>query len=212
MKNSLTYRRVDKAIITAFIQLSDHIPFEKLTVQDILEEALISRYTFYSHFHDKYEVAERLQADMYQEFQVYMQERIPQIDACAMPTEAHHQLIDAAIIEFTRKHHAQMRAIKNIHTETIDYLRLIKNYFIENYRKNAPEHPNMELEAEIYANMATAVMEYFDSDTAIRPNISAPTMEAYINAALYAIGVHDEKRQKKARDYLTVLALTESQV
>lgn len=205
MKNTLPYRRVDKAILNAFIQLSASIPFEKLTVQDILEEALVSRYTFYAHFHDKYEVAERLQADMYREFLVYMQEKIPEIDARPISSVEHHRMIDDAVIEFSRKHHAQMNAIKNIHTETIDYFRLIRNFFTENYKKRVGYHFNKDLEAEIYANMATAVMDYYDSVPGPASNISESVTESYISAALYAIGLHDREKCRKARDFLVKL-------
>ena len=37
-KESLQYRRVDKCILNAFIKISPQIPFEKMTVQDILDE------------------------------------------------------------------------------------------------------------------------------------------------------------------------------
>lgn len=197
MKTSLPYRRTDKAILNAFVTLSARIPFEKLTVRDILEEALISRYTFYVHFPDKYAVAERLQDDMYQEFVVFMRQRIPEIDAQPLPSETHHLMIDMAVWEFTQKHHAQMQAIKNIHTETIDYMRLIRDYIKGAYKKTVLHREGIELEAEIYANMVTAVMEYRDSDP-ITP-CSESLQSAYINAALYALGIHDEKRVQAGR-------------
>ena len=36
-------------------------PFEKITVQDILDETPVTRSTFYKHYHDKYEIAEKMQ-------------------------------------------------------------------------------------------------------------------------------------------------------
>lgn len=197
MKTSLPYRRTDRAILNAFVTLSTRIPFEKMTVRDILDEALISRYTFYVHFPDKYAVAERLQNDMYQEFLIFMRQRIPEIDAQSLPSETHHTMIDTAIWEFSEKHHAQMQAIKNIHTETIDYMRLIQDYIKEAYKKTVLPHEGIALEAEIYANMVTAVMEYRDSDP-ITP-CSESLQSAYVNATLYALGIHDEKRVQAGR-------------
>ena len=61
MKGSTQFRRTDRAIIDATIRLLRERSFEELTVQNILDETPVSRATFYAHFHDKYEVAERMQ-------------------------------------------------------------------------------------------------------------------------------------------------------
>lgn len=51
--------RTRKAIIDAFIQLSESKPFDNITVKDITEKALINRATFYNHFLDKYDLMEK---------------------------------------------------------------------------------------------------------------------------------------------------------
>lgn len=43
-------------ILQALAELSNRVPFEKLTVKQICEEAQISRQTFYQYFKDKYDV------------------------------------------------------------------------------------------------------------------------------------------------------------
>ena len=60
MEKGLQYKRTDRAIVNAFIKLVNQGSFEKLTVQEILDEALVSRNTFYSHYRDKYDIAEQL--------------------------------------------------------------------------------------------------------------------------------------------------------
>ena len=60
MEKGLQYRRTDRAIMNAFIKLVNQGSFEKLTVQEILDEALVSRNTFYAHYRDKYDIAEQL--------------------------------------------------------------------------------------------------------------------------------------------------------
>lgn len=49
--------RTRKAIEQALISLLGRLPLEKITVQDICQEALVNKGTFYRHYHDKYEVA-----------------------------------------------------------------------------------------------------------------------------------------------------------
>ena len=60
MEKGLQYRRTDRAIMNAFIKLVNQGSFEKLTVQEILDEALVSRNNFYAHYRDKYDIAEQL--------------------------------------------------------------------------------------------------------------------------------------------------------
>jgi Transcriptional regulator len=47
-------KRTEKSIITAMISLLQKKPFEKITVGDICDEALINHSTFYRYFNDKY--------------------------------------------------------------------------------------------------------------------------------------------------------------
>jgi len=47
-------QRTEKSIITAMISLLQKKPFEKITVGDICDEALINHSTFYRYFNDKY--------------------------------------------------------------------------------------------------------------------------------------------------------------
>lgn len=63
MQNNSQFIRTDRAIQSALIALVNRKPFEKVTVQDILDETPVSRATFYKHYHDKYEIAEKLQTE-----------------------------------------------------------------------------------------------------------------------------------------------------
>ena len=190
-KNTAAYRRMDKVILNAFIELSAEMPFEHITVQKIADTALISRYTFYMHFHDKYEVAERIQDDLYQEFIRLIQQEIPAIHAVKAAAPDHQQMIDIAILEFYRKHAAQTQSIINIHTETIDFSRRMKTFLAENYKSRFPNHENLDLEAMLYANMAMTLAEYYISNSG-SVTTNKPMVSSYIYAFLYAIGIHDE--------------------
>lgn len=200
--DSLQYRRVDKAILAAFVYLGSKMPFEKITVQDILDEALVSRYTFYAHFQDKYAVAERLQNDVYQEFLTFMKKTIPEIEAKQATQEQHYRMIDSAALAFGQAYHAQVQALKKIHTETVDFEKQIKEYFASNYRHSCAAHPHVELEAEIYSSMAAAVMEYYSSRPVPEKVDNEAVMHAYANTAVYALGIHDPKQVEKTVTYL----------
>lgn len=206
MKNSLQYRRVDKAIITAFIELARDNPFEKITVQDILEEALVSRYTFYKHFHDKYEIAERIQEELYQEFLFFIQKKVPELDAKNISVKDHHQLFDFETAQFTKKNETKLQAIKNIRTETIDFYRLMRTYFMDHYMESYPDRADAKLEAKIYANMVEAVMDYYvEYSHTLSSNINESVTNAHIRACLYGIGVHQEEKIQKVQEFLAEL-------
>ena len=77
MKRTAQFIRTDKAIMQALIALLKEKPFEKITIQDILDETPVTRTTFYAHFKDKYEIAERMQEE-YLRMQKHMQETMGQ--------------------------------------------------------------------------------------------------------------------------------------
>lgn len=200
-KNSQSYRRMDKLIMNAFIEITQKIPFEKLTVTDITEAAMISRYTFYVHFHDKYEVAERLLDECYHSFTEFMEERLPAIRRTDKSSVQQRQMTSQALIEFGEKYHAQSKVLLNIHTENIDFMKRIKQYFIDKYKKQLPDHENVELEAMIYANVIMAVSEYFNV-THTSLGDGQKISSSYIYALLYALGVHEEQKLKELYAYL----------
>lgn len=195
-KNTSSYRRMDKVILNAFIEISQEMPFESITVQKIADAALISRYTFYMHFHDKYEVAERIQNDLYQEFIHLIQKEIPAIDATKSASPDHQQTLDVAIFKFYRKHAAQTQSIINIHSETIDFSGRLKNFLAQNYKSRFPNHENLDLEAMLYANMSMTLAEYYISN-ANSSIVNKSMISSYIYAFLYAIGIHDEQLIQK---------------
>lgn len=68
MKKDLRVIKTDRNIRSSFLRLLKEKNFESITVQNILDEALINRTTFYSHFSSKYELAEKIAADLLAKF------------------------------------------------------------------------------------------------------------------------------------------------
>ncbi len=58
MKNSndLRVRRTRTLLTQALLSLMKKKPFEKITITDICEKAMVHRTTFYAHFEDKYDL------------------------------------------------------------------------------------------------------------------------------------------------------------
>ncbi len=57
----LRTERTKRSIINAFIELRAKKPLEKITVKELSELALINKATFYSHYHDIYDLSEQLE-------------------------------------------------------------------------------------------------------------------------------------------------------
>lgn len=64
MKKDLRVQKTLLAIDQAMIVLLEKQSFESITIQDISNEAMINRGTFYSHYNDKYELIESYQESM----------------------------------------------------------------------------------------------------------------------------------------------------
>lgn len=59
----LRTERTKRSIINAFIDLRAKKPLEKITVKEISELAYINKATFYSHYHDIYDLSEQLEEE-----------------------------------------------------------------------------------------------------------------------------------------------------
>lgn len=60
----LRIERTKRSIINAFLKLRAEKPIEKITVKELSEEAFINKATFYSHYHDIYDLSEQLEDEM----------------------------------------------------------------------------------------------------------------------------------------------------
>lgn len=144
MSESPQYMRTDKAITQALISLLKVKPFEKITIQDILDEVPVTRSTFYKHFHDKYEIVEKMQ-DYFFSNQTHIREELLKNPASYSP-QIHKSSIQNK--EF-------MEALLNVHTEKVDLRQALARrselYYLENFGG-----PNQEVAAQVYAQALTA--------------------------------------------------------
>lgn len=59
--------RVEKTkqgIVNAFIELRSHKEIERITVKELCEKAQINKSTFYSHYHDIYDLTDKLETEI----------------------------------------------------------------------------------------------------------------------------------------------------
>lgn len=182
MKSNLAYQRTDRAIVQAFMRLVQKKEFEKITVQDILEEALVSRNTFYHHYCDKYALADTLYQELLGKFdtfflQTYGQDlkttvdfasrtqdtkKIPVPDAASPTSEARIQIMYQ---DFFIENHELIRTIMSIHTDSVNFDNVIMQHF-ENYYRNAAVNRHksadtLKCEVTIYLGIISALSKLY---------------------------------------------------
>lgn len=182
MQQNPQYIRTDKAIRQALIKLLKTKSFEKITVQDILDETPVTRSTFYKHYHDKYEIAEKMQEDFFKSQ-----------DALQRAFYDHPAVLTSSLMQITQQNQELMDALLKIHTEHVDlrqrFSEQAREYYLSGTTGNYPK-----LEAEIYAQVITAYR------LAIRgeEGFSFEHMhETYVCVLLRLLGLQDDEELKK---------------
>jgi len=150
---SKAFKRTDKAITNALIALLKTKSFEKITVQDILDETPVNRATFYAHFHDKYEIAER----MLDEFLALEKDIENQ-----MSTQKKSNYTKIIRNNFLQKREL-VEALLKIHTDRVDLRMTLAALWREKYLRES-DSPNKKMEAEMYAQVMTAFQLSFVTD------------------------------------------------
>lgn len=172
--------RTDRAIITALVHLLKRKPFEKITVQDILDETPVTRATFYAHFRDKYEVAERM-------LKIFIQTR----------NEIHSSFLSSptlsldALTKNARFDKDFTDALMKIHTEKVDFRKTLAEEMEKEYVKTS-KSPTREIEARIYAQAYLELyLSIMDSNT---PSYSLEkTYQILVPVALKLLHISGDK-------------------
>ena len=115
-------------IQASFVQLLLEKDFQDITVQNILDKALINRKTFYSHYADKYQLAEQIANDFFAELSGYLALR------SQGTSTMDHYLQDAESIYaklYERKN--TILALWSIHTEELNVYEHLQNLLQQEY-------------------------------------------------------------------------------
>ena len=147
MTGNIQYLRTDRAIQSALLSLLGKKPFEKITVQDILDETPVSRATFYKHFHDKYEIVEKIQDEILH----------THTELRNSLTQATPDQYPSLMERFSLRYKEISQLLMKVQTERVNLpLALIEE--ARNYYLGTTDSPTRELEARIYAASTTAMM------------------------------------------------------
>ena len=185
MKSNSQCIRTSKAITNALISLLKEKPFEKITVQDILDRTPVTRATFYSHFHDKYEIIENLHTYF---FSICEDVRNELNDAS--PAQA-----QSIIKKSVEVHKDLVETLLKVRTEHMDLREFLASDLKKQYLLNPPPKEvsiNPNTEARIYSQARLEAYLSFLSDD--RSDYSLEYMNSiYLSVALKLLKLSDDQ-------------------
>ena len=161
MENKLDLRviKTRNNIKNTFIQLLNEKDFEQITVQNILEKALINRSTFYKHYADKFDLAKTISEEIMADYSLFLEERFADKnsnDLSQYITAVYDRLLDQKDI---------ICALWKINTYSIhvydDMQMLLKNKYKAYIAKHNVSNPELtDYHACIYASLVTTTIKY----------------------------------------------------
>lgn len=147
--------KTEQQIENAFLDLLIAKPYRSITIQDILDNALINRSTFYRHYPSKDALAEKMVADFYLPYEEFLKARFN------LPTnECLPQFIERITVFIESQKH-KILPLWKIQTPTIhlydDMYQLIKAQYIASAKAQG-KSGNTDFQGHLYANMVLSIL------------------------------------------------------
>ena len=159
LKKDLRVIKTKNNIRTTFIQLINEKDFYSITVQDVLDRALINRSTFYKHYTDKYNLAETIAQNFIDEFRSLANFRF-------INRESFKELLNVKdkVLEELYAQKMTILGLWKIHTEKIhvydDMQAILKQRYIELIENNVKENSDIEYESYICASILLSTLKF----------------------------------------------------
>jgi AcrR family transcriptional regulator len=147
LRTERTLQWIEQAFIDGVLKEG----FDKVTVSQIATAANISRKTFYAHYLDKYDLAEKLADILLTQYATSLNERLTNQDA---------DLQDMVDMLIGDEHEGRLlRALLTIHTEAFDFEHRFGSLLSDRIR--AYWHTDDELEQEILVSYALTTIRHY---------------------------------------------------
>ena len=158
-QNDLRVIKTKKNIEVSFIYLLAQKDFYKITVQDILDRALINRSTFYKHYTDKYQLAETLCNEVFDLLITGVKNRFE----CANVEDA--LMVIKPLYQILSVKREEILALYTINTDTIhlydDMSDFLKRSFYDQYKTKNKKSPNiLDYLSELYAALVMTAIRW----------------------------------------------------
>lgn len=160
-KKDLRIVKTEKNIKASFIQLINEKSFDSLTVQDILDRALINRSTFYKHYTDKYNLAETIAQNFIVEYRAL-------VNFVIIKREIFGDLLNVDekdnVLEKLYASKLTILGLWKIHTDEIhvydDMHTILKQRYLELTTSDAKQNADVEYESYICASILLSTLKF----------------------------------------------------
>lgn len=156
-QNDLRVIKTRRAIENALILLLQEKSFEKITVQNILDTALVNRSTFYQHYTDKYTLLQSISDTCFTAIRSDVDRRFSCTD---------DDLLDIILHLYQSLYEQRHTALVLLHIQTSlfhfkeDLSRYLKDGFITRYKTSIPDTPELDYLSTLYADLVTCSLEW----------------------------------------------------
>lgn len=158
-KQDLRVIKTKNNIKNAFIQLLRENDFNVVTIQNILDKALINRKTFYNHYTDKYDLAEQLIHEFFNECMSFFELRTGKFESMDIFLDQ----VDAIYKELYEQKDLIL-ALWNVHTGNIDFYGSLKNFFqlkyTEIFQRDNAKDSDIEFQAHLFSTLILSSLKY----------------------------------------------------
>ncbi len=191
MQKNSAFIRTDKAIQQTFIRLLKKKKFEDITVQNILDETPTTRGTFYAHYKDKYEIAERMQQEFFEiEALAYAKTQNASDDTLS-------ELFSTDFLE----NRELVEALLKIHTDTVDIEKALLSNLRQKYLDRVSS-PYADIEADIYAHALLSLQLSFFHEPAAKPPAYHEIEEILMHVFLQLLHIDTENKRAVLRELI----------
>lgn len=158
-KQDLRVVKTRNNIKSSFIQLLREKDFNNITVQDILDKALINRKTFYNHYQDKYDLAEQLIHEFFNEFTFFFELRTGHFSSM----DSFLNQVNAMYKELYEQRDLIL-ALWNIHTESLDFYgglqKLLQRKYADFLQSGDNAGVNINFQSYLFSTFILSSLKY----------------------------------------------------
>ena len=156
-KNDLRIVKTKTAIRTAFVELLSEKSFEEITVKDILEKAVINRTTFYRHYTDKYDLAQKVSDELLQNYIRLTDARFHETHSF----ESLMKILDQVYFSMEKDREIVLLFLKSgSFNFRIRLQHMLQHSFATFAGKQDNATGNLELQSLLFSNIAMTLIEY----------------------------------------------------
>lgn len=141
----------------AFLDLLGNMPYRAITVQDILDKAVVNRSTFYRHYLSKQALAEKMVNEFKKNYESLLNQRF------SLPENSDLDAFLLTFVAFIEREKPKILALWQIKTDELhlydDMYQMIKQKYIE-FAKNNQGLGNLDYQGHAYATFMLSNLSY----------------------------------------------------